>query len=282
MCVALLHAGSPLATADTATMGRRACTGPEVLLVHDLAGTAGDWDLLADDLRSAGWCPVAVDWGRPRPGDVPLPVGGLTGVDAAAVDLARDRGWISASADADAGAAVPVPGIATAPSQEPVAVVAKGVGGLVAQRAVQLAVGRTGRAEPPISALVTVGPVWNGTNVLGIADVENLSRALGTYDAVLAWERTWMDPICEGCREAVRGSDLLVRLHADGLRTRGVVYTDIVSTVDLLVHPPLEQSPPGWEVRVARPFAGGRPVWHGELGRDPDSRGLVVEALGPT
>ena len=257
-------------------MGRRACTGPEVLLVHDLAGTAGDWDLLADDLRSAGWCPVAVDWGRPRPGDVPLPVGGLTGVDAAAVELAGDRGWTFMRSGAHAT------GAETGWAPERVPVVARGVGGLVVQRAVQLAVGRTGRAGPPISALITLGPLWNGTNVLGIADLEDLSRALGTFEAVLAWERTWMDPVCEACREAVRGSDLLVRLHADGLRTRGVVYTDIVSTVDLLVHPPLEQSPPGTEVRVVRPFAGSRPVWHGEPGRDPDSRALVMEALGPT
>ncbi|MGI9588489.1 MAG: hypothetical protein ACR2MR_09855 [Dietzia maris] len=116
----------------------------------------------------------------------------------------------------------------------------------------------------------------------GVGDVENLSRGLRTHDTILAWERAWMDPICEGFREAVRGSDLLVRLHADGLRARGVVYTDIVSTVDLLVHPPLEQSPPGTEVRVVQPFAGSRPVWHGEPGRDPDSRALVMEALGPT
>ena len=115
-----------------------------------------------------------------------------------------------------------------------------------------------------------------------VGDVENLSRGLRTHDTILAWEPAWMDPICEGFREAVRGSDLLVRLHADGLRARGVVYTDIVSTVDLLVHPPLEQSPPGTEVRVVRPFAGSRPVWHGEPGRDPDSRALVMEALGPT
>lgn len=259
--VTLLLAVSSPTTANAAPTEREACTGPEVLLVHDLTGTPRDWDLLVADLRSAGWCPVAVDWGRPRPGDVPLPVGGLTGVDAAAAELARSRGWTSAT-----------------PVSEPVAVVAKGVGGLVVQRAVQL----VGPTIPPISALVTLGPVWNGTNVLGIADVEDLSRAAGVFEPILAWERTWMDPICEGCREAVRGSDLLARLHSDGLRTPGVAYTDIVSPVDLLVHPPLEQSPPGTVVRVAGPFARGLPVWHGELGSDPDSRAQVVEALGPT
>lgn len=96
-----------------------ACHGPDVLLVHDLAGTAADWGLLAHDLRAAGWCPGTIEWGRPRPGDAPIPLGGLTGVEAAAETLVRDKGW-------DSGERPPVP------------VVARGVGGLVVQRAVQL------------------------------------------------------------------------------------------------------------------------------------------------
>ena len=139
---------------------------------------------------------------------------------------------------------------------------------------------RRGRARPRDRHRAVAGAL--AVVAKGVGDVENPSRGLRTHDTILAWEPAWMDPICEGFREAVRGSDLLVRLHADGLRARGVVYTDIVSTVDLLVHPPLEQSPPGTEVRVVRPFAGSRPVWHGEPGRDPDSRALVMEALGPT
>lgn len=257
---ALTLAGSAVTAVAAAAVpgGGQPCAGPEVLLVHDLAGTSADWVPLADDLLSVGWCPVAVHWGRPRPGDASLPVGGLTGVGAGAAELARVAGWGTGAS--------------------PVPVVAKGVGGLVVQCALQLA----GPGPQPVSALVALGPVWNGTNVLGIADVEDLSRELGTFDSVLAWERTWMDPVCEGCREAVRGSELLVRMHADGIRTPGVRYTDIVSPGDLMIHPPLEQSPPGTDVRVLGPPGSGAPVWHGELGRDPGSRRLVVEALGPT
>lgn len=253
---AILAGPAGLAAADPGDPRR--CRGPEVVLVHDLAGTAADWEPLAADLRAAGWCPVAFEWGRPRPRDVPLPLGGLTGVETGAAELSRVAGWGTGA--------------------EPVPVVAKGVGGLVVQRAIHL-------AEPgpsPVGALVTIGPVWNGTNVLGLADIEDLSRALGTFDAILAWERTWMDPLCEGCREAVRGSELLTRLHADGVRTPGVTYTDIVSPGDLLIHPPLGQSPPGTRVHVLGTADHGPAVWHGELGRDPGSRRLVVDALGPT
>ena len=249
------------------------CAGPEVLLVHDLAGTAGDWDLLAGDLRAAGWCPEAIEWGRPRPTDVPLPVGGLTGVEAAALALAAARGWTGRGLDDD-----------EAPAQKreqgsaPIRVVARGVGGLVVQRALQYAEG----GAPPVSELITLGPVWNGTNLLGIADLEDLSRSLGTFDAILAWERTWMDPLCEGCREAVRGSEVLARLHEHGVRTPGVAYTDIVSPTDLLVHPPRGQSPPGTDARLLTPPAGGGPLPHWELGRDPGSRETVLDVLGST
>ena len=279
-----LLAGNPVQASSTPpppvpgdpTAGR--CEGREVLLVHDLAGSAHDWDLLAADLRAAGWCPHAIDWGRPRPGDVPLPAGGLTGIEPAASSLSR--AWDAADAPGG-GTSTPVP------------VVARGVGALVVQRALQIRQASGSAADPgsadrsrtsrlPISALITLGPVWNGTNLLGIADVEDISRRLGTFDAVLAWERTWMDRICEGCREPVRGSEFLVRLHAEGVRTPGIAYTDIVSATDLLVHPPGAQSPPGTRVEVLHPRGDGLPVWHGELGRDPGSRGLVMDALART
>lgn len=259
----LVAAGGAMTVAGPTVAGAAACEGEPVLLVHDLAGTADDWVLLAADLRAAGWCPDAVTWGAPRPGDVPLPVAGLTGVEAAALGLSRELGWTGPPADRPA----------------PTAVVAKGVGALVVQRALQLAGRSTSSSSPPVSRLVTLGPVWHGTNLLGIADVEGLSRALGTFDAILAWEKTWMDRICEGCREAVRGSDVLLGLGAAGFRTPGVDYTDIVSVTDLLVHPPERQSPAGTDVRVVQDRAPGAFVWHGDLGREPVSRALVVEAL---
>lgn len=268
---AALAAAAPVVSAQEA-----GCTGPEVLLVHDLAGTAADWDLLGGDLREAGWCPVALEWGRPRPGDVPLPVGGLTGVETAAVELVRELGWTEpGSGESERSTA---PGADPDAARGRVSVVAKGVGGLVVQRALQL----SGAGTPPVDTLVTLGPVWNGTNLLGVADVEDLSRELGTFDAILAWERTWMDPLCEGCREAVRGSDTLASLHRDGIRTPGVAYTDIATVTDLLVDPPLGQSPAGTDLRVLPARTGGLPVWHADLGRDLDSRASALAALGPT
>lgn len=67
-----------------------------------------------------------------------------------------------------------------------------------------------------------------------------------------------------------------------GDQDAGGAYTDIVSVTDLLVQPPLEQSPPGTDLRVVEPRGGTVPVWHGELGRDPVSRALVLDVLGPT
>lgn len=263
------------------------CDGLGVLLVHDLAETVDSWDPLAADLERAGWCPVRHVWGNPRPGDVPLPVGGLTGVESAAMDLAVARAWLPTEPDrAESGPSV---GVHTrAGSGDGVVVVAKGVGALVVQRALQLATtgtapdfdpgpdsraathhGPDSRAADRGRHLITLGPVWNGTNVLGIADVEDLSRELGTFEAILAWEKTWMDPLCEGCNEAVRGSELLETLHREGIRSPGVECTDIATATDLLVHPPLEQSPLPVALHVVPLPDGGLPAWHGDSAATP-------------
>lgn len=295
--VALREAAQRKAAPRALGQGAPDCDGPDVLLVHDLAETVDSWDPLAADLERAGWCPVRHGWGNPRPGDVPLPVGGLTGVESAAMDLAVARAWLPTEPDrAESGPSV---GVHARAGDD--VVVAKGVGALVVQRALQLATtgtapdsdpdpyshaatqpGPDSRAAGRVRHLITLGPVWNGTNVLGIADVEGLSRDLGTFEAILAWEKTWMDPLCEGCREAVRGSELLETLHREGIRRPGVEYTDIATATDLLIHPPLEQSSPPVALHVVPPPDGGLPVWHGELGRDPASRALVLDVLEAT
>ena len=72
---------------------------------------------------------------------------------------------------------------------------------------------------------------------------------------------------------------MLEGLHAAGVRTPGIAYTDIVSVTDLLVHPSTAQSPVGTTVRVVQDRAPGAMVRHGDLGREPVSRALVLESL---
>lgn len=183
---------------------------PCVLLVHDIGRDAASWHTAADRLRDHGRCAVPVTWGAPEDTDVPLPVAGLRGADAGADDLART---------------------VTRTGDGPYDVIAHGAGSLVVQRYLQ----KYGAAA--IRSLTTLGPLWNGTEMGGLAAAEDASRALGTYDLVLGLEKPVVDPLCAGCRELIRGSDLLRDLHRIGVPTPGVHYTDIATHCDELAPP---------------------------------------------
>ncbi len=47
-----------------------------------------------------------------------------------------------------------------------------------------------------IRSLTTLGPIWNGTELAGLAAMEQFSRDLGTYDLVLGLEKPLIDPVC--------------------------------------------------------------------------------------
>ncbi|EME23900.1 esterase/lipase family protein [Rhodococcus triatomae] len=183
---------------------------PCVLLVHDIARDASSWDTARDLLERRGRCAITVTWGAPTGAEVPVPTAGLRGADAGVNDLA------DAIADAGGG---------------PFDIVAHGAGALVAQRYLQ----RFGPSS--VRSLTTLGPLWHGTEIGGLAATEEVSRTLGTYDLVLAWEKPLVDPVCAGCRELISGSDLLRAMHRDGAPTPGVRYTDIASPCDELAPP---------------------------------------------
>ncbi|MFD1815664.1 esterase/lipase family protein [Rhodococcus gannanensis] len=210
LTVAVAVAALVLPGEATAGAAAPAPANPCVLLVHDIGRDASSWRTAVDLLERQGRCAVPVTWGVPADGEVPLPTAGLRGADAGADDLA------------DA---------ITRAGDGPFDVVAHGAGSLVAQRYLQ----RFGSSS--VRSLTTLGPLWHGTEIGGLAATEDLSRALGTYDLVLAWEKPIVDPVCAGCRELIRGSDLLRDLHRGGVPTPGVRYTDIATPCDELAPP---------------------------------------------
>lgn len=199
--------------------------------VHDMAGAAEHMAAFADRVGADPDCTVIAEYGRTplttavRDAGGPT-VAGLTAIDESAAQIARQlraeqrpdsKGWT---------------------------VVAQGAGGLVAQRIVQRE-----RTAAPIDRLVTVGPIWRGTNIGFLGDTEDISRRLGTYDAILSLEKPLIDPWCGGCRELVRGSDLLRDLHRSGLPTAGVRYTNVISPTDVLVSDPFTAAVEGMDNR---------------------------------
>ncbi|GAC56347.1 putative triacylglycerol lipase [Gordonia hirsuta DSM 44140 = NBRC 16056] len=199
----------------------------QVLMLHDMAGTAAEMRAFARRLDLSPECLVVADYGR-----TPLtrlavdlggpPIAGLTAIDDSAAQIAalmraRQR-----------------------PESSAWTVVAHGAGGLVAQR-----VHATATTGAPIEHIITVGPLWRGTNIAFLGDSEQISRRLGTYDAILAVEKPLIDPWCGGCRELIAGSDLLTDLHRDGLPSADVRYTNVISPVDGLVSDPRSAALPG-------------------------------------
>lgn len=234
------------------------CSGttPHTVLVHDLANTSEAWSGLSADLTTAGHCVTAFAWGRPQDGDVPIPLGGLHGVDAGAAEFAAALDGLCEHDDACS-----------------VDVIAHGAGSLVVQRYLQ----EHGAAH--VRSLTTIGALWHGTEIGGLAATEQISRDLGTYDAVLELEKPILDPLCAGCREIITGSDLLRDLHARGIPTPGVRYTDIVSACDGLVVPAENGALPTSTVVMLSGTDSTGCVDHWALPGNPVVRAAVIEAL---
>lgn len=216
-----------------------------------MAGTAAEMSRFATRVGTASRCSVVADYGHTPLTDAVVaaggpPVAGFTAVDESAERLAalmhreqraESDGWT---------------------------VIAHGAGALAAQRVVQ-----TRQIGATIDELVAIGPIWRGTNIGFLGDTEDISRRLGTYDAVLAVEKPLIDPWCAGCRELVRGSDLLVALRQSGLPTPGVRYTNIVSPVDGLVSEPMSAALPGMDTRILDPARPHGPADHFALLSEP-------------
>lgn len=247
---------SPVAGAENVP----SCDGDSVVLVHDFADVGASASPLAADLTAAGRCVHVVEHGRAN-GLVallgPLGPGGLGPLEQSAASLAKDLAQVAASSPTGR-----------------IDVVAHGAGSLAVTRALQT------QLDPAlVDTLVAPGALWDGTNLLGLGDLEQLSRDAGTYDAVLGLERFVLDPLCASCREVVAGSDFLRDLHAAGLVPPGPRVVTILSTSDTLVQPATSGELAGADNRWVQDVAPGRVVLHLGMLRDVVVRQMVADAL---
>lgn len=191
--------------------------------MHDLAATSATLTPVAEALRSDRRCVVLVDHGAGGLLAL-LGLGGLASLESSAPQVGAA---IDQAARGSAGRAVDV--------------VAYGSGSLATLRTLQSSPARRAR----VHAFVAVGGLWNGTNLAGLGDLDQLSRDAGSYDTVLSIEKLVLDPVCAVCRELISHSDFLNALQARGLRTPGIRRVDIVSTDDVLVQPVTSGLAPG-------------------------------------
>lgn len=206
-------------------------------------------------LEQDGWCPHTVEYGattltRDLAPHVPRVVAGLT-------SLATGADEFGATLD-------------DLPGDGPITVIGHGAGSLVAQHHLQHRhdIPTAGRSRS-ITKVITIGPIWRGTDAFFLGTTEEVSRQLGTYDAVLQLERPIIDPICEGCRDLIAGSDFLRALHSGEFPTPGVDYRNIISPTDTLVEPALSAAIGGMD-NLVLPDNG--------FGTTPDHFSMISDA----
>ena len=122
--------------------------------------------------------------------------------------------------------------------------------------------------------------LWEGTNPAGLATLNQLAVGFG-LDPALAGT---IDGFCSSCRQFLQGSRFFQRLHARGVNSRRVTYTNIVTKNDELVMPytsGLMAPAPNVTNVVLQDYCSLDQAEHLSVFADPVTAGFIHEALDP-
>lgn len=250
----VLHVGVSVVAATPST-----CTTPTVL-VHDLASSEREWDGWLDELGERGVCAFAFTYGASEASvllqQAGLAVAGLTGMEDSAIEFGAFVGSVRERTGADR-----------------VQVLAHGAGGLVAQRWIAHA------GAEDVRTLVTVGPLWNGTDVAGLGTLAAFNRSIGIYDALAVLERPLLEPICAACGQIIANSEYMQDAARAGWVVPGVRYVNVISLFDGLMTDPLSAAVPSGENWIVQDLDAGNRADHLQLMDDLLVRRLALSAL---
>ena len=184
-----------------------------VVLVHGLgARMSENWLYLSPALANAGYCVFALTYGQNSAAPAPLDQrGGLLPMEQSAQQLADFVEQVIAATGASR-----------------VDIVGHSEGSLMPNYYVKFLGGAA-----HVARYVGITPLWNGTNLAGLATAYTLSEPLGLSLVVGGL----IDPSCGSCRQFLRGSDFLNQMNAGGAAVPGVTYTMIMTVYDELVVP---------------------------------------------
>jgi triacylglycerol lipase len=185
-----------------------------VVLVHGLtANQAANWGYLAPLLARHGYCVYSLTYGRNPLAPPPLSqVGGLVRMEQSSRELSRfvDRVLDSTGA-------------------RKVDIVGHSEGSLMPDYYVKFLGG-----DRKVKRYVGMTPLWDGSRLYGVADLDHLAREYGLGGV----EGAALAPLCASCREFLHGSAFLAKMHSGGgPAVPGVTYTMIMTTHDELVDP---------------------------------------------
>ncbi len=183
-----------------------------VVLLHGLGARAQDnWRYIGPRLKTAGHCVFAVSYGMdPRTRAWPYRPGGTLPAERSAPEIGAfvDR-------------------VLKATGAERVDLVGHSEGTVTPRWYLE----RLGGAVH-VKRYVALTPLWRGTNVAQAATLRDLGgpRSAFFMNAFASF--------CGFCPQAIRGSDYLDDLNADGEAIPGIEHTNIVTRNDELVRPP--------------------------------------------
>lgn len=184
-----------------------------VVLVHGFtANQTEEWQTVAPLLANEGWCVFSLTYGT-TPG-APFPadqVGGLTRMQDSAAQL---RAFVDRVLATTHASRVDLVG---------------GSEGTVMPR---WYIKHLGGGEQ-VQRFVALAPLWQGTNVAGLATADQLSQRFG----VSVVSNGVIDPGCGSCRQMLHGSDYLADVNAAPAFDPRITYTSIVTRYDELVVP---------------------------------------------
>ena len=184
-----------------------------VVLVHGLmANRTVNFPTVSPFLANHGFCVYALTYGT-KPGiDLGFyQPGGLVRMEASALKLKRFVNRVRRST-----------------GTRRVDIVGHSEGSLMPNWYVKFMGGRRAVAN-----YIGVTPLWDGTNLLGAADLAALGKQFGGDEFVYSA----LEPFCSSCRQFVRGSEFLEAINRGGAAAPGVDYTMIMTRNDELVAP---------------------------------------------
>ena len=185
-----------------------------VVLVHGLAANQTvNWQTISPFLANRGFCVFSLTYGT-KP-DVSIggfyQPGGLVPMERSAKQLA---GFVKK--------------VRRATGAEKVDIVGHSEGSLMPNHYVKF---RNGAKR--VSDYVGITPLWDGTNIGGLAAAASVGEMLGLSQAFL----DAIAPACESCPQFLSGSEFLTKLNEGGIAAPRIRYTNIVTRNDQLVIP---------------------------------------------
>ncbi|MFP5021832.1 esterase/lipase family protein [Pseudonocardia phyllosphaerae] len=185
-----------------------------VVLAHGLTANRGDnWGYIAPALEQRGYCVFALTYGQnPAVPAAFRGIGGLTAME----DSAREFGGF-------------VDRVLAATGAKKVDIVGHSEGSLMPNYYIKFLGG-----AKHVDRYVGMTPLWDGTRLYGVDQLNRTARGLGLDPALAAT----LDPYCTSCRQFLRGSDFLKKMSSGGgPAVPGVTYTMIITRFDEVVIP---------------------------------------------